>query len=415
MLSIKMRWLIFCVLPLQVFSQQTPVLPLDTILNRIDRNNNLLQTYDIRARSYQYSADAATALMPPMVGAGTFMTPYPGQMKMQPSDAGQLMLRFEQEITNPSKLRAKSQYIASQANVEKATRTVTHNDLKAQARSNYYAWLVAQQRINVLQQNERIMTTMKKIEEVRYPYNQSLLGGVYKIDARVEENRNMIRMQEGEIARARGYLNALMNEPGNALFEIDTNYIITFQTAFIDTGSLAGVRGDVVRMNESIRSMRLNIDAMSKQRRPDFRIQYDHMYPLDAMMPNQYSVMGMITIPIAPWASKMYKSDIKAMELNIQAMRKERSAMLLETQGMLYGMQAEIQTMQKRIQAMETRIIPSMQKSLDAYFISYQENKAQLPVVIDAWETLNMQQMILLDEKLRLYQMIVDYERQLYR
>jgi outer membrane protein, heavy metal efflux system len=125
--------------------------------------------------------------------------------------------------------------------------------------------------------------------------------------------------------------------------------------------------------------------------------------------------MGMISIPIAPWASKMYKSDIKAMELNIQSMQKERTAMLLETQGMLYGMQADIQTAQKRITALETRIIPSMQKSLDAYFINYQENKIQLPVVVDAWETLNMLQLNLLDEKLKLYQMIVDYEKELYR
>lgn len=394
---------------------QTPVLPLDTILNRINSNNLLLQTYALRARGYEYSADAATAQMAPMVGAGTFMTPYPGQMKMQPSDAGQLMLRLEQEIINPSKLRAKSRYIESQGNIEKATRVVTLNDLKAQARRLYYGWLVAQQRINVLLQNERIMVTMKKIEEVRYPYNQSQLGGIYKIDSRIEENRNMIRMQEGEIARSRAYLNGLMNEPGNTPFQIDTNHTVTFTPTFFDTTSLAATRGDVLRMNESIRSMRLNIDAMSRQRRPDFRIQYDHMYPLDAMMPNQYSVMGMITIPIAPWASKMYKSEIKGMELNIEAMQKERSAMLRETQGMLYGMQAEIQAMQKRIQGLEMKIIPSMQKSLDAYFLNYQENKVQLPVVIDAWESLNMLQMELLDEKAKLYQMIVDYEKELYR
>jgi outer membrane protein TolC len=202
-----------------------------------------------------------------------------------------------------------------------------------------------------------------------------------------------------------------MNEPGNTPFEIDTNYSVRFQPFLFDTASLAGSRGDVLRMNENIRSMKLNIEATGKERRPDFRIQYDHMFPLDKMMPKQYSIMGMISIPIAPWASKMYKSDIKAMELNIQSMQKERTAMLLETQGM----QADIQTAQKRITALETRIIPSMQKSLDAYFINYQENKIQLPVVVDAWETLNMLQLNLLDEKLKLYQMIVDYEKELYR
>lgn len=401
--------------PLAGVSQQAPVLGLDTILKRIDRNNILLQTYDLRAQSYRYSADAATAWMAPMVGAGTFMTPYPGQMKMEPSDAGSLMLRIEQDIPNRAKQNAKRRFIESQGNVERANRAVTLNDLRSQAKRQYYSWLVAEQRIKVLQKAGDIMEMMKKIEEVRYPYNQSQLSSVYQAEAKVEENQNMIRMQEGEIGRARGYLNSLMNQPGNTAFSIDTTYRISYKGDIPDSNSLADARGDVVRMNESIRSMELNIASMKQQRKPDFRIQYDHMYPLDAMMPNQYSVMGMISIPIAPWASKMYKSDIKAMQMNVQAMEKERSAMLQETQGMLYGMSAEIQSMQKRIIGMETKIIPSLHKALDVNILNYKENKLALPLVIDSWEALTMMQMNLWDEKLKLYQMIIDYEKELYR
>jgi outer membrane protein TolC len=400
-------------LPLSLSAQDTAVLRLDTILRRIDNNNILLQSYELRAEAFKYSADASTAWMAPMVGVGTFMTPYPGQMKMQPSDAGQLMLRLEQDIPNRSKLNAKKRFIESQAKVERATRRITLNDFKAQAKRLYYTWLVSEQRIKVLEQNEKIMVMMKKIEEVRYPYNQSQLGSVYKAEAKIEENKNMIRMQEGEIARARAYLNALMNRPGNEIFVIDTSKKPVFIPVIHDSASLL-VRGDIIKMNESISSMELNIQAMRQQWKPDFRIQYDHMYPLDAMMPNQYSIMAMISIPIAPWASKMYKSEIKAMQSNVQAMEIERSAMLQETQGMLYGMQYEILSMQKRITAMEEKVIPALQKTLDVNFINYQENKLQLSVVIDSWEALTMMQLDLLNEKLKFYQMIVDHEKELY-
>lgn len=408
------KWILL-LLPVNVFAQDTAVVSLDSILQRIERNNILLQSYGLRAESYKYIANASTAWMAPMVGVGTFMTPYPGQMKMQPSDAGQLMLRLEQDIPNRSKQIAKKHYIESQANVEKATRKITLNDFKAQAKRLYYSWLVADQRIKVLQRNEKIMITMKKIEELRYPYNQSQLGNVYRAEAKLEENRNMIRMQEGEIGRTRAYLNGLMNRPGTEIFTIDTIVTPVFAGAVHDTASLAGVRGDVLKMNESIRSMGLNIHSLRQQWKPDFRIQYDHMYPLDATMPKQYSVMGMISIPIVPWASKMYKNEIKAMQFNVQAMKKERSAMLQETQGMLYGMQYEIQSMQKRIKALEEKVIPALQKTLDANFINYQENKLQLSFVIDSWEALTMMQLDLLDGKLKLYQMIVDYEKELYR
>lgn len=154
---------------------------------------------------------------------------------------------------------------------------------------------------------------------------------------------------------------------------------------------------------------------MKREKKPDFRVRFDHMYPLDKMMPNAFSAMGMISIPIAPWSSGMYKSGIKAMQYNVQAMEKERAAMLQETQGMLYGMQYEIQSMQKRIEAMEQKIVPALRQTLDANFLNYQENKLALSNVIDSWEALTMMQSDVLDEKLKLYEMIVDYEKQLYR
>ena len=89
--------------------------------------------------------------------------------------------------------------------------------------------------------------------------------------------------------------------------------------------------------------------------------------------------------------------------------------MLQETQGMLYGMQYEIESMQRRIRGLEEKVIPALQKTLDANFITYQENKLPLTQVIDAWEALVMMQMNVLEEKLKLYEMIVDYEKELYR
>lgn len=414
--NIKYNLLLSLLLPLQLPAQQPAVLPLDTILQRIDRNNVLLQSYGLKAASYTYSAEAATGWMAPMVGLGTFMTPYPNQMIMDGRDRGNLMLAIEQDIPNTARLRSKKKYIASRANVERANRDITLNDFKAQAKRLYCNWLIAEQRIKVLQENEQIMVMMKKIEEVRYPYNQSQLGSVFKADARIEENRNMIRMQEGTIAKARAWLNSLMNAPGNQPFEIDTLYQPNFTpSASYDTAMLATVRKDVLKMNESIRSMQLNVESMQQEKRPDFRIRFDHMYPLDAAMPAAFSVMGMVSIPIAPWASKMYKNEVKAMQYNIQGMEKERAAMLQETQGMLYGMQYEIQSMQKRIRAMEEKIIPALKKTFDATFLVYQENKIQLPAVMDAWEAQTMMQMNVLDEKLKLYEMIVDYEKELYR
>ena len=405
--------LLLCLATVQA---QTPVLSLDTILNRINQNNLQLKSYGLKAESYQYTAKAATAWMAPMVGVGTFMTPYPGQMVMDGRDKGSVMFQLEQDIPNYGKLNAQKKYIESKAKVERATRDITLNDFKTQAKKLYYSWLIAAQKLKVLQKSMQIMQTMKKIEEIRYPFNQSKLGSVYQTSAKLEETENMKRMQEGEIGKAKAWLNSMMNQQGNAEFRIDSNYIPQFVAASqLDTASLASARKDIAKMDYNIQSMQLNIDAMKKQNKPDFRLRFDHTSPLGSGMPKAFSVMGMVSIPIAPWASKMYKSEAKGMQYEVEAMQMEKAAMLQETQGMLYGMQFQIKTMQQQIAAMEQKIIPTLQKTLDVNVLSYRENKMQLPEVIASWEALNMMQNNVLDEKLKLYLMIADYEKELYR
>ena len=102
----KCLWLLV-LLPFSALAQQKEVLSLPDVLQKIDSNNILLRTYGLKAEGYKYSADAATAWMPPMVGLGSFMTPYPFQKIMEARDKGSLMLRLEQEIPNGKKLQAK--------------------------------------------------------------------------------------------------------------------------------------------------------------------------------------------------------------------------------------------------------------------------------------------------------------------
>lgn len=397
-------------------AQQQEVLSLPEIITKIDSNNLLLQTFSLRAEGYQYSAEAATAWMPPMIGAGTYMTPYPFQKIMKGSNQGMLMLRLEQQIPNSKKLQAKKNFMESQGNIEDARREETMNDLRAAARTQYFNWITALEKIRIIRQNEKVLEMMKKIEEVRFPYNQSQLSTVYRAEAEIQKNRNLLPEPLGTIAKARAWLNALMNRPGNTDFMIDTTYQPVFVAAsFYDTAGIAMQRKDVLRMNESIRSMQLDIEAVKLERKPAFSIQFDHMSPFSGMMPQAFSVMGMMTIPIASWSRKGYESEIRSIQSNIRAVERERAALLQQTQGVLFGMEAEIKSMQQRIVSLEGKVIPALQKTFDASFISYQENKMGLTVVLDNWEALNMMQLDVVKEKQKLFQMIVDYEKELFR
>jgi len=257
---------------------------------------------------------------------------------------------------------------------------------------------------------------MRKLAEIRYPLNQGGLNSVFKAEGRSYEAENMILMTESEIRSKKIALNALMNRAPLDSFEIDTQRAVSFAlVAALDTGYLARERSDIRQMDRSISAMNLNITQMRQEARPDFRIRYEHMSPRDKMMPRQFTLMGMVSIPIAPWASRMYKSEVRSMGFEIESMAREREAMLFQMLGMTRSMEAELLTMQKQLDNYQKKIIPALRKNLNVSMLSYQENKLDLNIVIDSWETINMAQINYLDQLGRFYKMIVEYEKNIQK
>lgn len=396
------------------YGQQT--VSLEQVLQEINKNNPSLKAYESQIKSQDAKVSGAGAWMAPMVGVGTFMTPYPGSMVMDEADKGAWMLSAEQDIPNPAKTKAKARYLASQSAITKAEQSIQANQLRARAKELYYGLLVGYKKIAFQKENQTIMGTMKKLAEIRYPYNQSPLNQVFKAEGRLYESENMVLMTESDIRSKKIALNALMYRPAMSDLVIDTSQKITFQpVAALDTTYLAANRSDIQQMDKSIRAMELNINQMRQEAKPDFRIRFEHMSTRAEMMPNQYTLMGMVSIPIAPWSSKMYKSEVKSMNLEREAMLQQKEGMLNEMLGMTKGMENELLNMQKQLSNYEAKILPALNKNLKVSMLSYQENKGDLNTVIDGWEAVNMAQMNYLEQLQKFYQMIVEYEKNIER
>ncbi|WP_185955252.1 TolC family protein [Solitalea koreensis] len=404
---------IITLLPFWGLAQQK-VMTLDSILTRIKQNSPQLLQYDARIKAVEESAKGAKAWMAPMAGVGTFMTPYPGQMAEQPGDQGQFMISLEQDIPNPIKLNARASYMKSKAGIEAQNKNVSYNELRSQAKKLYYEWLVLDKKIAVLQQNKDILQTMKKLAEIRFTYNQGLLSSIYKTEARIGEVEDMLVETNSKIQENKYWMKGLMNVPYDFDFTIDTTCQVKYDmTVLPDTAYLGSARSDIQRMNETIQSMKLNQTVIKSEAKPDFKIKFDHMIGYNPHMPLMYTLMGMVSIPMAPWSSKMYKSGVRQMDYEIEAMKKEREAMLNQMSGMSFSMKHGLHTMEHHLTNYETHILPALKKSFETLMISYQENKLDLPLVIDGWEALNMAQMKYLEQKQQYYQMIADYEKQL--
>jgi outer membrane protein TolC len=255
---------------------------------------------------------------------------------------------------------------------------------------------------------------MLKLARIRYPYSQGKLGSIFKAEARLHEVANMAEMTANAIAQQNVQLNMLMNLPKDTRYHIDTQLTVPAPVNLpADTALWAGTRSDLRQLDRTIESMRLNVRLEQLERKPDLRIRFDHMSPRDNMMPQQFTAMGMVSIPIAPWSAKMYKANAKAMNLEIQAMQRERESIVNEAEAMIRSMGLELNTMHHHLQNYENKIIPALKKNYDVTMLAYEQNKAELPEVLDAWEALNMANMTALDDLQALYKMTVDYEKQL--
>lgn len=389
---------------------------LEQIFEEIKTKNIGLKSFASRIQSKDAKIDGASAWMAPMVGAGTFMTPYPFQGMAGENDRGALMLTAEQDIPNPAKVKAKREYLQIQAKGDIYAQSELFNQFKARARQLYFGLLIDYKRIYYQEENKRIMETMKKLAEIRYPFNQGGLNQVFKAEGRAFESENMILMTESSIRSKKIALNTLMNRSAEMDLQIDTSFRVYFiPKADLDTAYFASSRSDILNMQHEINVMKKNINLMKQEAKPDFRLRFDHMSNYSAMMPRQFTVMGMLSIPIVPWSSKMYKSEIKSMNLEQEAMRQQKAAMLTDMLGMTRSMESGLLLMQKQLANYEQRIVPSLQKYLKVSILSYQENKSDLNSVIDPWEALNMAQMNYLDQLEKYYQMIVDYEKNIER
>lgn len=410
MLNIKYKLLVALLLiSLSTKAQEQEILTLQDILSVVENNNPMLRYFDSQIKSEDAKVDGAKSWMAPMVGAGTYMTPYPGQNIMDGRDNGALMFVIEQSIPNASKNKAKEKYLSSLSAIVKANKSLNYNELRTLVKLNYYDVIINKRKTKYLYENLHIMTNLKKLGEIRYQFNKGNLSQIYKTEGRIYETHNMLVTADNNIKIAFMNLNILMNRDPDESLHIDTTILLSNNLLSYEN-SLHN-KSEIKIIEEEINSLKLNGEIIKNEAKPEFKLQFNHMAPLSSMMPQQYSLMGMMSIPIAPWSSKSYKSSLKANQLEAEALVVRKEAIIAQTYGNVKISEQKIKSMQHHIDMYEQKIIPAMKKNLDVMMLNYQENKEQLPEVIDGWETLNKVQQDYLNELGEFYQMIIDYEK----
>ena len=395
---------IFCVCAIQTFGQ---VLTIDSVLSRIENNNPMLKMDDEQINAANNYSEMAKSWMPPTFSTGPWQAPY------KSFSDGMWMITGEQMIPNPAKQKANYQFMQGMASIEQQGKAAKKNEMFAMAKTNYYEWIVLQKKYYVLMQTDSLLNYIVQVAQNRFTFNKEKLNNIYKSQADLFELRNMEAMLVGDMKMKNIELNTLMNIDKSYEFDVDTSFIsYDYELQLIDTFLITTSRSDIKQFDANIGLLKFQQQYEKSKRLPDFGISLSHMQSL-GMMPNQYSAMGMMTIPIAPWATKEYKSNIKGLNNTLNAIGYQKQSLVNETAGKIASLQTQMKYSKQQLTNYTNLIILTYFKSYETSMLAYEQNTEDLFVVLDALKMHRMAKMNELDQLNVLFKLQVEYEKEL--
>ena len=381
------------------------VFSLGDLLDSIPAGNPNLRMYDYDIRSMDEAARGAKSWMAPEVGAGFFMTPYNPKYIKPMEDAmgntepgmGQFMISAQQMLPNRRRQNAEYNYMTAMSAGERERRSNALNQLNADLKKNYYQWVVRRKKLRVLDENEKLLRFMIQSAELRYKNGLAKINAYYKAKAALGNVRRMRAMVESESDQKRIMINTILNRDRLAVFDIDTSIKPKdYSKSLPDTNSIIANRSDLKAVEKDIVLNELRIKNERAKLLPEFGIRYEHMIGL-AQQPGQFTLMGMVRIPFAPWAARMSKANMESYRWKTESLQQQRQMILNEASGMAHGTLNEIRARSRQVELYESTILPAIRNNFLTTQIAYDQNTEVLFMLLDAWEALNMTQLEYLD------------------
>jgi len=392
---------------LNIAKAQSLVLPLDSVLARINHYNPALLAYTAKASAQNEYAKGAGNLNAPQVSAGQYQTPY----SLKPN-AGSFMIQAQQMFTNPAKLRAKEKYMQGMSAVTVQEQAYLKNQLSAQARGYYYDQAVLERKLALLENTRKLLEYMLKDANIKLTYGKEKLPNIYKTKADLYELDDMKEQFDNRLRQNIIMLNTLMNLDKKVVFEVDTNIVISnYETTMTDTAGLAASRSDIKMLDRNIQLQQLNAQVEYSKRKPDFGIQAGQMFTYGGR-PDQYILMASVTIPIVPWASKEYKANLKGIRYEVAELQNEKQDKLNQAEGQLVSLRSDIRSKKRQLKNYNDNIIPALQNTYKTALLSYEQNTGDLSSVLDGIKDLQTARLESLDRLQELLQLQVAYERE---
>jgi outer membrane protein TolC len=377
-------------------------LQLTDILDSIERHHPILKMYDAEIQSMDAVSKGARNWMAPEISSGFWMTPYNLNLWKKGNSGstgmGQYMISAEQMFPNEKYQVASENYQRAVSAAASETKKSWLNELFAQTKENYYAWIIIEKKLLVIDESDRLLELMISNAETRYKNGLGKISSYYKAKAAQGHLAKTKIMLQNDALQKQIALNTLMNRDKLTPFSIDTTYSFAdYSSEAFDSSMFYNKRSDLKAIDENIRLNFLNQQLEAESLKPQFGLQFAHMFGFGGL-PEQFTLMGTMKIPLAGWSSKQSHANVEGLKWKAISMENQKQVLANEYSGMAYGLRQDMVAKKKQLLLFENSIIPALRRNYQSTLLAYEQNTEELFTLYDAWETLNSSQLEYLDQ-----------------
>lgn len=366
------------------------VLSFEEITDSILQNHPMLKMAAASSGAMDAEAEGAWSWMAPEFGAGFFQTPYnPGKWRgtAEMPGMGMFMVSAEQMFPNRKAQQARYRFLKSKGDVELEKKAGWYNELVSQARSAYYELIVIAEKEKLFQQNEKLLEFMIQSAEIRYKNNLGSINSYYKLKAALAKLKTERLVLNAAKTAQQNIINNLLLKEDSHSFEVDTVFNwYPFATRTADL-SLLQNNSQYRVLEKTILSNRLEQQSEMSGLKPQFGVRFEHMAGF-GHQPQMFSLMAMLKLPVASWSSKVNKARVESLEYENQSLQWQQQSYLKRERGQYTALFAALQGVKEELKMYETEVVPAMLKNFQVLQISYEQNKAEIFELFDAWQNL---------------------------
>ncbi len=361
---------------------------LEAFVTEVLQRNPKLQAYKTRVQSSEARVPQATAWEDPQAAVEFFATPVTSANPFR--DGMETDYSLQQAIPLFGQKALMGDVAQANVRMTEQTAAAVERSLIADAKRAYAMLYSAQRRLDVNEENQRLLKQIIESARAKYSVGLTSQGDVLKVQVELAKLQNERATLQQELVASEAMMNALRSSPANTAIgkvaEKQPQQFTGLQDDLFDRS--LNDRPELRAMKYEIEMNNAEVAVAKRMRLPELMVR--GMYKDMKEGTDQWAAMIGINIPLAPWGIGKYSGKVEESELNVRSSEQSLADMQNMVKAEVRDTYAKVQSRWQQIDRYQQTILPQAEQSLQSTLAAYQTDKADFLSLLDTYRLVQM-------------------------